>query len=284
MNWVHGTGVLDCSRGHLIGIVNATPDSFTDRGAHWGLERSVAHGVRLARQGASVVEVGGESLRAGRPLDLDDEIARVLPVIERLRREVDVPIAVDTFKAPVAAAALEAGASIVNDPTGLRDPEMLRVVAGTGAGVVVAHYFGRPKVHSTGVAVGDLVNELCTWAAERLDALAAAGIVRDRVAIDPGIGLGKTPPQDLDILHRLDQIVALGAPVFMPISNKMVIGAVTGAIPNRRLAGTAATLVWCRQKGAVLFRVHNVKFLSPVMAMANALASGAPEAWHPMTD
>lgn len=284
MNWAHGTGALDCSRGHLIGIVNATPDSFTDRGAHWGLERSVAHGVRLARQGASVVEVGGESLRAGRPLSPDEEIGRVVPVIERLRREVNVPIAVDTFKAPVAAAAVEAGASIVNDPTGFRDPAMVEAVAATGAGVVVAHYFGRPKVHSTGMAGGDLVEELCVWAQERLATLEAAGIGRDRVAIDPGIGLGKTPAHDLDILHRLERIVALGAPVFMPISNKMVIGAVTGTLPKRRLAGTSATLVWCRAKGATLFRVHNVKFLSPVLTMVDAMASGAPDAWHAMTD
>jgi dihydropteroate synthase len=157
-------------------------------------------------------------------------------------------------------------------------------VAATGAGVVVAHYFGRPKVHSTGVATGDLLDELCGWATERLNALEVAGIARDRVAIDPGIGLGKTPPQDLDILNRLEEIVALGSPVFMPISNKMVIGAVTGALPKRRLAGTAATLVWCRGKGAALFRVHNVKFLSPVLTMANALTSGAPAEWHPMTD
>lgn len=284
MNWVHGTGALDCARGRLVGIVNATPDSLTDRGAHWGTQRSVAHGVRLARQGAGVVEVGGESLRAGPPLAPDEEIARVVPVIEALRREIDAPIAVDTFKAPVAAAAVEAGASIVNDPTGLRDPDMLRAVAATGAGVVVAHYFGRPKVHSTGMPSGDLVEEIGAWAQERRAALAAAGIAPERVAIDPGIGLGKTPAQDLDILHRLDEIVALGSPVFMPISNKMVIGAVTGAMPKRRLAGTAATLVWCRGKGATLFRVHNVKFLSPVLTMAEALASGEANEWHGMTD
>ncbi len=149
------------------------------------------------------MEVGGESLRAGTPLPPDQEIARVVPVIERLRREIDVPIAVDTFKAPVAAAAVAAGASIVNDPTGLRDPEMLRAVAATGAGVVVAHYFGRPKVHSTGMPSGDLVAEIGAWARERLDILAAAGIAPERVVIDPGIGLGKTPPQDLDLLRPI---------------------------------------------------------------------------------
>lgn len=284
MRWTHGTGALDCARGHLIGILNATPDSFTDRGAHWGIERSVAHGVRLALQGASIVEVGGESLRAGTPLLPEQEIARVVPVIERLRREIDVPIAVDTFKAPVATAAVAAGASIVNDPTGLRDPEMLRAVAATGAGVVVAHYFGRPKVHSTGMPSGDLVTEIGAWARERLDTLAAAGIAPERVVIDPGIGLGKTPPQDLDLLRRLSELATVGRPIFVPISSKMVIGAVTGAPPKRRLSGTAATLVWCRQHGATLFRVHNVRFLRPVLAMAEALVTGAPDEWRAMTD
>jgi dihydropteroate synthase len=284
VKWRCGTGSLDCDRGHLVGILNATPDSFTDRGAHWGVERAVAHGLRLARQGAGVVEVGGESLRAGPALSPDEEIARVVPVIERLRREIAVPIAIDTFKAPVVAAAMKAGATVVNDPTGLRDPDMLRAVAAGGAGVVVAHYFGRPKVHSTGMPTGDLVDEIAAWARERLTTLAAAGIDAERVAIDPGIGLGKTPAQDLDILHRLDELVALDRPLFMPISNKMVIGAVTGAMPKSRLAGTAATVAWCRSKGATLFRVHNVKFLRPVLEMAEAMESGYPTEWHPMTD
>jgi dihydropteroate synthase len=283
VRWTHATGALDCSRGHLVGIVNATPDSFTDGGAHWGTDRSVAHGVRLARQGASVVEVGGESLRAGRPLDPEEEIARVVPVIERLVREVDVPIAVDTYKAPVARAALAAGAVILNDPTGLREPEMARVVASAGAGVVVAHYFGRPKVHSTGAPGGDLVEELLRWGRERLAACSAAGIDVERVAIDPGVGLGKTPAQDLDLLRRVGELHSLGRPVLVPISNKMVIGAVTGAPPTRRLGGTAATLTWCRAQGATIFRVHNVRFLKGVLDMAEGLTTGEPRAWHPMT-
>ncbi|MEW6582763.1 MAG: dihydropteroate synthase [Actinomycetota bacterium] len=284
MNWRHAGGALDCARGRLVGIVNATPDSFTDRGAHWGVERSVAHGLRLAGQGADVVEVGGESLRAGRPLDPEEEIARVVPVIRALRGRVEVPLAVDTFKPPVAEAALAAGASILNDPTGLRDPEMLRVAAASGAGVVVTHYFGRPKVHSTGVPPGDVVDAVLDWARGRLAACDAAGIDRERVALDPGIGLGKTPPQDLEILRRVGEVVALGRPVFVPISNKKVIGGVTGAPAKRRLGGTAALLVWCRSRGATLFRVHNVKFLSGVRDMADALATGAPPRWHDLTD
>lgn len=285
MRWVHARGALDCSRGHLIGILNATPDSFTDRGAHWGTERSVAHGIRLARQGAAVVEVGGESLQAGTPLDPEEEIARVVPVVARLVREIAVPIAVDTFKAPVAAAALAAGASIVNDPTGFAwDPDMARVVASAGAGVVVSHYFGRPKEHPASFPEVDVPRAIVEWGRERLAACAAAGIEPERVVVDPGVGLGTSPPQDLDLLRRLEELAEIGRPVFVPISNKKVIGAVTGLPPKRRLSGTAAALVWCRAHGASLFRVHNVRFLHPVLAMAEALVSGAPERWHQMVD
>jgi dihydropteroate synthase len=282
--WRHAGGALDCGRGRLVGIVNATPDSLTDRGAHWGADRSVAHGERLARQGADVVEVGGESLRAGRPLDPEEEIARVVPVISRLARTAGVPVAVDTYKAPVAEAALAAGAVILNDPTGLRDAEMTRVAAASGAGVVLCHYYGRPKVHSTGVPDGDVVEAVAGWARTRLAACAAAGIEAERVAVDPGIGLGKTPPQDLEILRRIDELAALGRPVFVPVSNKRVIGGVTGAPATRRLAGTAATLAWCRARGATLFRVHNVRFLRQALDMADALAEGAPERWYDLTD
>ena len=284
MIWRHAGGAVDCRRGRLVGIVNATPDSLTDRGAHWGTERSVAHGLRLARQGADVVEVGGESLRAGRPLDPEEEIARVVPVVAQLARELDVPVSVDTYKAPVAEAALAAGAVILNDPTGLRDPAMARVAAGSGAGVVLCHHYGRPKVHSTGVPAGDVVDAVTAWARTRLSECVAAGVEAERIAVDPGIGLGKTPPQDLEILRRIEEVAALGRPVFVPASNKRVIGGVTGAPATRRLAGTTALVAWCRARGATLFRVHNVKFLRQALDMADALAEGAPPRWHELTD
>ncbi len=280
MLWRHANGRIDCSRGHLVGIVNATPDSFTDGGAHHGVERAVAHGVRLARQGASVVEVGGESLRFSEHTPVGEEIERVVPVIERLIAQVDVPVAIDTFKAPVAAAAIAAGASILNDPTGLRDRAMRDVVAASAVGVVMTHFFGPPKVRPDAFPDADVPQVVIDWAQYAIAEAEAAGIDRERIVLDPGVGLGKSPEQDLDLLHRLAELHVVGRPVFVPISNKKVIGAVTGALAKQRLAGTTAALAWCRAQGATLFRVHNVRFLARALAMSDALATGAPAQWH----
>lgn len=280
MRWRHATGVIDCSRGHLIGIVNATPDSFTDEGAHFGVERAVAHGVRLARQGASVVEVGGESLRFSDPTPVDVEVARVVPVIRRLVAQLDVPVAIDTFKAPVAEAAVAAGASILNDPTGLRDEGMREVAAATGVGIVLTHFFGPPKVRPASFPDVDVPRVVVEWATARIAEAHTAGIDPERIVVDPGVGLGKSPEQDLDLLHRLAELQVVGRPVFVPISNKKVIGAVTGAPAKQRLSGTAAALAWCRAQGATIFRVHNVKFLARALAMSDALVEGRPARWY----
>jgi dihydropteroate synthase len=280
MRWHHAAGALDCSVGRLVGIVNANPDSFSDGGAHAGTERAVRHGLRLARQGADVVEVGGETLRDTPMTPPAVEIARVVPVIERLVAEAGVPVAVDTFKAPVAEAAIAAGASILNDPTGLRDPAMLRAAAAGGVGVVLTHFFGPPKVEPDGYPDVDVPRTVIEWARERVAAAGAAGIPPERLVVDPGVGLGKSPQQDLDLLHRLDELAELGRPLLVPISNKKVLGALTGAPVGRRLSGTAAGVVWCRARGATLFRVHNVRFLRPVLQVAEALVTGRAERWH----
>jgi dihydropteroate synthase len=277
---VHRSGVLDCSRGRLVGIVNATPDSFTDGGAHWGTERAVAHGRRLAAQGADVVEVGGESLRFSAPTAVAEEIARVEPVIAALAAELAVPVSVDTFKPAVAEAAIAAGAGILNDPTGLREPAMRRVAAEGGVGVVLSHFFGPPKTRPTSFPDVDVPAAVLDWGRRALAAAAEAGVPPERVVVDPGVGLGKSPEQDLDLLRRIEVVGALGRPIFVPVSNKKVIGAVTGAVATQRLAGTTATLVWCRAHGASLFRVHNVRFLRRALDMADALVRGRPERWH----
>jgi len=280
MRWVHATGEIDCRGGRLVGIVNATPDSFTDEGAHHDPDRAVAHGVRLARQGAAVVEVGGESLRFSDQTPVDVEIGRVVPVIRRLVAELDVPVAIDTFKAPVAAAAIAAGASILNDPTGLRDEAMREVAAGTGVGIVLTHFFGPPKVRPTSFPDVDVPTAVVEWATALIAEAHTAGIDPERIVLDPGVGLGKSPEQDLELLHRLAELQVVGRPMFVPISNKKVIGAVTGALAKQRLSGTTAALAWCRAQGATIFRVHNVKFLAPAMAMADALVEGRPARWY----
>jgi dihydropteroate synthase len=280
LRWHHARGVLDCSRGRLVGIVNANPDSFSDGGAHAGTEAAVAHGRRLAGLGADVVEVGGESLRFAPPSPEEVEIGRVAPVIERLAAELEVPVAVDTYKPAVAAAAVAAGAAIVNDPTGLRDPEMASLAADAGVGVVAAHFFGPPKVRPAGFPDVDVPAIVAGWARERVAWAAGRGIAPERLVIDPGIGLGKSPPQDLELMRRLDEVVAAGRPVLVPISNKKVLGAITGAAAPDRLAETTAALAWCRARGATLFRVHDVQFARAALEVAEALVTGRPERWH----
>ena len=226
------------------------------------------------------MEVGGESLRFSDPTPVDEEIDRVVPVIRRLVAELEVPVAIDTFKAPVAEAAIAAGASILNDPTGLRDPAMRDVAAGSGAGIVLTHFFGPPKVRPDVFPDVDVTGAVIAWANETIAAAQTAGIDPERMVLDPGVGLGKSPEQDLDLLHRLAELHAVGRPIFVPISNKKVIGAVTGALAKQRLAGTTAAMAWCRAQGATIFRVHNVRFLMRALAMADALADGVPARWH----
>ena len=273
--------MLDCSRGRLVGIVNANPDSFSDGGAHSGTEAAVAHGRGLAALGADVVEVGGESLRFAPPSPPEVEIGRVVPVIERLAAELDVPVAGAPYTPPVAAAAIAAGAAIVNAPTGLRDPEMAAVAAGAGVGVVAAHFFGPPKVRPASFPDVDVPAVVAEWARERVAWAAERGIGPESLVIDPGIGLGKSPPQDLELMRRLDEVAAAGGrPVLVPISNKKVLGAITGAAAPDRLAETTAALAWCRTRGATLFRVHDVGFARAALEVAEALVTGRPERWH----
>ena len=278
--WRHAAGTLDCTRGHLVGIVNATPDSFTDEGKHFGTDASVAHGERLAAEGASIVEVGGESLRFSEHTGVAQEIARVVPVIERLVARLDVPVAIDTFKPAVAEAAIAAGAVILNDPTGLREPEMTRIAARTGVGVVLTHFFGEPKVRPESFPDVDVPEAILTWGRDALAVAVEMGLDPECIVIDPGVGLGKSPAQDLDLLNRIDEISDLERPVFVPISNKKVLGAVTGREAKDRQAPTAAGVTWCRILGARIFRVHDVAFMRDVLVMTEALLAGTVDGWR----
>ncbi len=244
-----------------MGIVNVTPDSFSDGGLHADTESAVAHGRRLAAEGAAIVDVGGESTRPGsEPVAADDELARVVPVIERLAATTPALISVDTTKAVVARAALDAGAGLVNDVTALRaDPAMAALVAERGCPVCLMHMLGEPRTMQDDPRYGDVVGEVIAFLEERLAAAVAAGVREEQVLLDPGIGFGKTLEHNLLLLRHLDRIAALGRPLVLGASRKRFIGALLDAAPLERVAGTVATTVLGLARGAAVVRVHDVR-------------------------
>jgi dihydropteroate synthase len=243
-----------------MGIVNVTPDSFSDGGRFLDPAVAIDHGLQLAAQGADVLDVGGESTRPGaEPVPVEEEIERVVPVVAGLASRGDVPVSVDTMKAAVAEAALVAGAAIVNDVSaGLADPRMLGVVAGAGAGYVVMHMRGTPRTMQQDPRYDDVVAEVIAFLRERIAAAEAAGIARDRIIADPGIGFGKTGGHNLQLLRRLRELVAAldGVPVLVGTSRKAFLG---GDSPADREEATLATVMWALDSGAAMVRVHDVR-------------------------
>jgi dihydropteroate synthase len=265
----------------LMGVVNVTPDSFSDGGRHADPDRAVAHALRLADEGADLLDVGGESTRPGAPpVPAEEEIRRVVPVVERLRaRGLALPISVDTTKADVARAALRAGADLVNDVSGLRDPALAAAVAETGAPVVLMHMRGTPADMQSRAVYGDVVGEVARELEEALRRADAAGIPRERTVLDPGIGFAKTAEHSLALLARLGELRALGRPLLVGPSRKSFIGKVTGAPVEDRLAGTLAAVTACVLAGAELVRVHDVAPARQAALVAAAIrASGVPPA------
>jgi dihydropteroate synthase len=257
----------------VMGIVNVTPDSFSDGGRYLDTAAAIAHGVELAAQGADILDIGGESTRPGaEPVAEADELARVLPVIAGLReRGVEAQLSVDTAKAPVAAAALAAGATFVNDVTALRgDPAMAEVVAASGAQCCLMHMAGTPRTMQDDPRYGDVVDEVAAFLEERLAAAVAAGIAEERVLLDPGIGFGKTVEHNLELLRRLDELVALGRPVVIGTSRKRFLGSLTGRPVTERVAATIASNVLAFARGAEVFRVHDVAPVVDALAVAAA--------------
>lgn len=272
--WVCAGRVLDlAARPRLMGIVNVTPDSFSDGGRYRGPAEAVAHAEALLAAGADLLDVGGESTRPGaEPVSLAEELDRVMPVIEALGRRSDVWVSVDTTKAAVARAALAAGAVIVNDVSACTaDPDMLEVVRGSGAGVVLMHCQGAPRTMQDQPRYAEVVGEVGDYLEARARALEAAGISRSRVALDPGIGFGKTTAHNLSLLGRLDALVARGWPVVVGLSRKRVVGEVTGRPVAQRLAGNLAGLCWCVAQGVRVLRVHEVAESRDAAAMVAAL-------------
>ena len=254
----------------VMGIVNVTPDSFSDGGCFLEPDAAVAHGIELADAGADILDVGGESTRPGAaPVPADEELRRVVPVIERLSAATDVPISVDTTKATVAGAALAVGASIVNDVSaGRLDPDVLSVTADAGAGYVLMHMQGEPRTMQADPRYADVVAEVGDFLAERVDAALAAGIAPGALAADPGIGFGKTVDHNLRLLAGLPSLVErVQIPVIVGTSRKTFIGkllararGVSDPLPvDQRDEGTLATVVWAVERGASIVRVHDVR-------------------------
>lgn len=257
-----------------MGVVNVTPDSFSDGGAYFETGAAVAHGVELVGDGAAILDVGGESTRPGtEPVEEAEELARVVPVIEGLvGAALDVEVSVDTSKAAVAAAALAAGATIVNDVTALRgDPEMAAVCAEREATVVLMHMLGTPRTMQIEPRYRDVADEVRSFLAERIEAALAAGIAAERIWVDPGIGFGKTAAHNFELLRRLGELRQLGRPIVVGTSRKSFLGAGDGAAADERLGGTIASSVLAAAEGADVLRVHDVAELAQALSVTAAV-------------
>jgi dihydropteroate synthase len=256
----------------IMGVVNVTPDSFSDGGLFLDEQAAVNHGVELVGQGAHILDIGGESTRPGaEPVGVEEELRRVVPVVEALAQQVgEVQISIDTSKAAVARAALAAGATLVNDVSALRaDPRMASVVAGSGADCCLMHMLGEPRTMQRDPRYGDVVDDVRAFLEQRLAFAVREGIAEDRILLDPGIGFGKTVEHNYALLRRLDEIVVLGRPVVIGTSRKSFLG----RTPAERLPGTIATNVMAFERGAGVFRVHDVAPVAGALAVAAATLS-----------
>jgi dihydropteroate synthase len=269
-----GRTLLLSQRVHVMGIVNVTPDSFSDGGRFLDPDAAIEHGLRLADEGADLLDVGGESTRPGaRPVDARSEAERIVRVVEALAAKSGIPVSIDTTKASVASAALDAGAQILNDvAAGRFDVEMFPLAAARRAPVVLMHMRGEPRTMQQTPVYADVVGEIATYLEDRAEAAIAAGIGRDRIVVDPGFGFGKTREHNLVLLRRLREFRCLGFPILAGTSRKTFIGATLGDLPvDDRGEGTAATVALAVANGASIVRVHDVREMARVVRMVEAV-------------
>ena len=275
------TPTLDCGgrelrldRARVMGVVNVTPDSFSDGGAHADADAAVAHGLRLAAEGADLLDVGGESTRPGAgEIPVEEELRRVIPVIERLARECALPISVDTSKPEVMRAAVAAGAGMINDPYALRREGVLEAVAGLGVPACLMHMQGTPQDMQDDPRYDDVVAEVHSFFTQRIFACEMAGIARKKLLVDPGFGFGKTLEHNLQLLRQLSRFVELGVPVLAGLSRKGMIGKLTGRGLDARVHGSVAAALIAVQNGAMLVRVHDVAATVDALAVWRAVAA-----------
>lgn len=267
-HWLCGRFEFDLGRPVLMGIVNVTPDSFSDGGLHASADTAIAHARRLLDEGAQILDVGGESTRPGSlPVDDRQELLRVLPVVEAMR-DAGAAISVDTRKPHVMQAVLDAGADMINDISGFTDPDSRRIVSRhPNCGVCVMHMQGEPRTMQDAPHYDDVVGDVRSALVGLAATLESAGVGRARIAVDPGFGFGKTVDQNYQLLRNLDSIVATGYPVLIGLSRKSMIGAVTGRSVGERLAGSLAGALACVEKGGAIVRVHDVAATRDALAV-----------------
>ena len=267
-------------RALIMGVLNCTPDSFYDGGRYFSHEAAIAHGQLLAEEGAEVIDIGGESTRpkgvyggGAEPVSVEEEKRRVLPVIEALSKIVNLPLSIDTYKAAVASAAVQAGASLVNDISGFQfDPQMPETVAQLGVPVVIMHTKGSPAEMQSNPAYENLLDELYLYFEEQIALARAAGIAADRLIIDPGLGFGKRVQDNYEILRRLPEFHGLGCPILIGPSRKSFVGKALNLPPEQRLEGTAAAVAAAVMNGAHIIRVHDVREMRRVATIAGLIA------------
>ena len=255
-----------------MGIVNVTPDSFSDGGRYESTEKAVEHALQLVEEGADILDIGGESTRPGAtPVTLEEELRRVIPVIEKLSAVAGVPLSIDTYKPEVMRAAIAAGADIVNDVRALQEPGALEIVAASNAGVCLMHMRGTPQTMQIDPQYQDVVAEVKTFLAERMQAANAVGIANERIVLDPGFGFGKRTIHNIALLQQLQAISGLGRPLLVGLSRKSVLGQIVGGDVYVRLHASIAASVISAMKGARIVRVHDVKATADALKVVSAV-------------
>jgi dihydropteroate synthase len=263
----------------VMGIVNVTPDSFSDGGRYDRPETALAQGLRLVEEGADLLDIGGESTRPGaQPVDAQAELARVIPVIEALAARTDVPISIDTSKPEVMQAAVAGGATMINDVNGLREQGAIDSAARSGVPVCIMHMQGQPRTMQAAPSYDDVVAEVRKFLADRIEACLAGGIAREHICIDPGFGFGKTLVHNLELFARLEELQSLDAPLLVGISRKSMLGSITGhKHPDQRLAASIAAAMLAAQRGAAIVRVHDVAETVDALKVLQAVSQSQME-------
>ena len=272
-----GTFQLDLTSPRVMGIVNVTPDSFSDGGKYAATNLAVEHALKLVEEGAAILDIGGESTRPNAtPVGLQEELDRVIPVIEALSKQVNIPISIDTYKPQVMQAAINAGASMVNDVRALQEEGAMQVVAKSNAGVCLMHMQGMPQTMQVDPQYDHVVNDVIAFLQARLQASIGAGIAKERIVLDPGFGFGKTRVHNISLIQQLESLAALGQPLLVGLSRKSVLGQIstaqmTGNDIDARLYASIAASVIAAQKGAKILRVHDVKATVEALKVVSAI-------------